>query len=423
MLGHVVDTARALEPASVIVVHGHGAEQVKTIHPDADLKWVLQQPQLGTGHAVAQALPHCAEDGIVLVLYGDVPLIRPETLHPLVSAANDDALALLTVELPDPRGYGRIVRNSDNAVVRIVEEKDASAAERQIRECNTGFLAASSARLSEWVASLGNDNAQGEYYLTDVIGCAVAAGVPVMTTSVVQPAEVLGANDRIQLAALERAWQQRCAETLMLGGVSLADPARVDVRGSVVTGTDCSLDVNVVLEGQVTLGADVKIGPNCLIRDAVLEDGCVIHANSVIESAHIGPDCQVGPYARLRPGTRLSQGARVGNFVETKNSVLGPGTKVNHLSYVGDATVGANVNVGAGTITCNYDGANKHPTEIGDGAFIGSNTALVAPVKVGAQATVGAGSTVARDVPDQTLIVERSKPRLIGSWARPAKKK
>jgi bifunctional UDP-N-acetylglucosamine pyrophosphorylase/glucosamine-1-phosphate N-acetyltransferase len=423
MLSHVVDTSRALGAEQTLVVHGHDGERVKAVCSAADLQWVLQEPQLGTGHAVAQALRQCPAAAIILVLYGDVPLIRADSLQPLVTAATAGGLGLLTVTLADPSGYGRIVRDADGRVLRIVEEKDTSTRERRIGECNTGFLAAPAAKLRGWIASLNNDNAQGEYYLTDIVAMAVTAGEQVTAIPVSDESEVLGANDRIQLAALERAWQRRCARSLMLGGVSLADPARVDVRGQVETGMDCSIDVNVVLEGHVEIGSDVRIGPNCLIRDSVLEDGCVIHANSTIESSRVGPRCQVGPYARLRPGTRLLSDARVGNFVETKNSVLGRGTKVNHLSYVGDAQLGEGVNVGAGTITCNYDGANKHRTTIGDGAFIGSNAALVAPVSVGRGAMVGAGSTVSRDVPDQALVVVRGKARTIQGWKRPSKRK
>ncbi len=424
MLAHVLDTAGALGAAHRVVVYGHRGEAVRmAFAAEPGVAWVEQAEQLGTGHAVAQCLPAVDPDGIVLVLYGDVPLIRTTTLEPLLASARKGYLGLLTAELADPTGYGRIVRDHLGQVERIVEEKDASAEQRRIHEVNTGILAAPASRLASWVRDLRNDNAQGEYYLTDVIEMAVQAGVGVEAHTVLDPEEVQGVNDRVQLAHLERVHQARVAASLMRQGVTLRDPARVDVRGRVSTGRDVIIDINVVLEGRVELGDGVVIGPNVVLRDAVVEAGAVIHASSVVEEAAVGPGAQVGPFARLRPGARLAAGAKVGNFVEIKKATVGPGAKVNHLSYVGDAEIGAEVNVGAGTITCNYDGANKYRTVLEDGAFIGSNTALVAPVRVGRGATVGAGSTLTRDVPPDTLAVARARQELVGGWQRPVKGK
>ena len=422
MLSHVIDTARQLEPTVVRVVVGHGADAVRDTLSESPVRWVTQDQQLGTGHAVEQALPGLHDDAVVLVLYGDVPLVRAETLRPLIRVAESGHLGLLTVDLQNPTGYGRILRDTSQAVTRIVEEKDASETERLVSECNTGILAAPCALLRDWLSRMGNDNAQGEYYLTDIIAMAVADGVGIVTTRAPEASEVLGANDRIQLAQLERTLQARLVRSLMLNGATLLDPARVDVRGEVSTGPDCLIDVNVVFEGRVVLGADVRIGANCVIRDCVIGDGTDIQPHCVLDSAHLGRDCRIGPYARLRPDTHLADRVHVGNFVEIKKSELGPGSKANHLSYVGDSTVGAGVNVGAGTITCNYDGANKHHTVIGDGAFIGSNTALVAPVEVGPGATIGAGSTVSQDVPAGALAVTRVKQRILSGWHRPKKR-
>ena len=421
MLAHVVEVASELCPERTLVVHGHGGEQVRKACSELDVEWVAQQQQLGTGHAVSQALPYCGTDSVVLVLYGDVPLIRAETLRPLVESARSGALALLTVRLADPQGYGRILRDDGDHVVGIVEQKDADPEQQLIEECNTGILAAPASALRTWVTALDNQNSQGEYYLTDVIAMASGENHQVVARTVSDHSEVLGANDRIQLAILERSLQKRYAQDLMLAGATLADPARVDVRGQVTVGKDCVIDVNVIFEGRVQIGEQVRIGPHCVVRDCVLEDGCQIHAHCVLESAHVGRGCQVGPFARLRPGAELAATARVGNFVEIKNSRLGEGAKANHLSYIGDAEVGRDANVGAGTITCNYDGANKHRTRIGERAFIGSNTALVAPVEVGAGATIGAGSTISRDVPADTLAVERGRLRTIEGWSRPRK--
>jgi bifunctional UDP-N-acetylglucosamine pyrophosphorylase/glucosamine-1-phosphate N-acetyltransferase len=422
MVAHAIDTANRLHAGAIHVVIGHGGDAVRSALSAENADWVTQDEQLGTGHAVEQAMPGLSDEGVVLVLYGDVPLVRPETLQPLIAAARGGALGLLTVELADPTGYGRVLRDGAGAVTRIVEEKDATDSERGVRECNTGILAAPSGALRAWLSALDNDNVQGEYYLTDIIAMAVADGMAVATSLAPDASEVMGANNRVQLAALERAMQARHAERLMLGGATLIDPARVDVRGEVSTGPDCLIDVNVILEGRVQLGANVRIGSNCVIRDCEIGDGTEILPNCVLESARVGRDCRVGPYARLRPDARLSDQVHVGNFVEIKKSTLGVGSKANHLTYIGDSEVGNGVNVGAGTITCNYDGANKHRTIIEDGAFIGSNTALVAPVRIGAGATTGAGSAVSQDVPADSLAVTRVKQRNLKGWQRPKKK-
>lgn len=421
LLTHVIEAAQALQPAGVAVVYGHGGEQVPAAIAVPEIRWVLQQQQLGTGHAVMQALPLIPDDHLVLILYGDVPLIRSETLRRLVEDASRGALALLTVKLVDPIGYGRIVRGEDGAVRRIVEQKDASVAELAINECNTGLLAAPAARLKQWLGRLRNDNAQGEYYLTDAVGMAVAEGLPVQAIVVNDADEVAGVNDRAQLAALERALQGRRARALMQAGLSLADPARFDLRGQLSFGRDCAIDVNVVLSGRVVLGNRVQIGPNCVIHNSEIGDDTIIEPNSVIDSARIGADCRVGPFARLRPGSELDEKAKIGNFVEVKAAVLRRGAKVNHLSYIGDAEVGRDANIGAGTITCNYDGANKHRTVIGAGAFIGSGTNLVAPVTVGDGATIGAGSTITRDAPAEQLTLTRAPQKTLSGWQRPSK--
>ncbi len=422
MLHHVMDTARTLGAEGIHGVIGHGADQVKAVTPAADVTWALQEQQLGTGHAVAQALPVVPDGAVVLVLYGDVPLINPETLVALVSRVNQQSLGLLTVDLANPDGYGRILRNEQGKVIAIVEQKDATESQKAICEVNTGILAVTSDHLKRWLPQLSNSNAQGEYYLTDIIAMAAGEG---MTIEVAQPSheqEVQGVNNRLQLSMLER-WYQRCeAERLMTEGATLADPDRIDVRGNLTVGQDVLIDVNVVFEGEVTLGNNVSIGPNCLIRDARLADNVTVHANSVIEGADVAEQCQIGPFARLRPGTRLARTAKVGNFVETKKAEVGEGSKINHLSYVGDATLGCNVNVGAGTITCNYDGVNKFQTVLGDNVFVGSNTALVAPVSVAADAVIGAGSTITTDVAEKDLAVARGRQRNIKGWKRPEKK-
>lgn len=422
MLHHVIDTARQLGAAGIHTVIGHGAEQVRTATAQSDLSWVLQEQQLGTGHAVAQALPQLPDDASVLVLYGDVPLTRRETLENLISQVSEQSLALLTVNLDNPDGYGRILRDQDGRVTAIVEQKDASAAQQQISEVNTGILAVSAGHLKDWLPRLSNSNAQGEYYLTDIIAMAVAYGLEVKVSQPANPFEVQGVNNRIQLAELERWYQAREAERLMTEGATLADPARVDVRGELTIGNDVLIDVNVIFEGRVTLGSNVSIGPGCLIRDATIADGADIKANSVIEGAIVGAHAQVGPFARLRPGTELAANTKVGNFVETKKALVGEGSKINHLSYVGDAELGRNVNVGAGTITCNYDGVNKFRTVIGDDVFVGSNNSLVAPVTIDKGATLGAGSTITRDVGEGELAVARGRQRNIDNWDRPVRK-
>ena len=424
LLDHVLATASRLGAATRLVVYGHGGEAVKAAFADEkDVIWVEQTEQLGTGHAVAQAIPSLDAAGVVLVLYGDVPLIQPETLDPLVAEARQGRLALLTVELADPSGYGRIVRDDQGRVQRIVEEKDATPSERCLCEINTGILAVSTDKLQGWVAELDNDNAQGEYYLTDIIALAVRDDVPVEAFSVTEPAEVQGVNDRKQLAELERFYQSQQAEALLLSGATLLDPARVDIRGAVITGKDVIIDVNVVFEGVVRLGDRVRVGPCCVLRDAIIGDDVEIFSHCRIESAEVGTGAQIGPFARLRPDARLAAGVHIGNFVEIKKTSIGPGSKVNHLTYIGDAEIGSNVNVGAGTITCNYDGANKHKTVIDDNAFIGSNSSLVAPVRIGKGATVGAGSSVSRDVPDGSLCLTRAPRKEVANWARPVKPK
>ncbi|WP_417313046.1 bifunctional UDP-N-acetylglucosamine diphosphorylase/glucosamine-1-phosphate N-acetyltransferase GlmU [Ectopseudomonas khazarica] len=421
MLGHVIATARSLQPSSIQVVIGHGADTVRERLAAADLNFVIQAEQLGTGHAVAQALPQLGAE-TVLILYGDVPLIESATLERLLALVSDDQLGLLTVELADPTGYGRIVRDDNGVVQAIVEHKDANDAQRAIREGNTGILAVPGKRLGDWLGRLSNSNAQGEYYLTDVIAMAVADGLIVATEQAADEMEVLGANDRIQLAQLERHYQQRAACRLMAQGVTLRDPQRFDLRGEVTVGRDVLIDVNVILEGRVVIEDDVQIGPNCVIRDSVLRKGAIVKANSHLEGAEMGEGADCGPFARLRPGTRLGARAHVGNFVELKNAVLGEGAKAGHLSYLGDAEIGARSNIGAGTITCNYDGANKSRTVMGEDVFIGSNSALVAPVNLGDRATTGAGSVVTSDVPADTLAVGRAKQRNIEGWKRPTKK-
>jgi bifunctional UDP-N-acetylglucosamine pyrophosphorylase/glucosamine-1-phosphate N-acetyltransferase len=421
LLGHVIDCARALEPAEIVVVYGHGGDTVRDAFADQpDLRWALQAEQLGTGHAVQQAMPLLEQADHVLVLYGDVPLTRPETLRALVDKARD-SFGLLTLTLDDASGYGRIVRNDGGRVQRIVEQKDATPEELAIREINTGIMFMPRAQLATWLQGLSNDNAQGEYYLTDVLAMAVADGFDIQVSQPASPDEAEGVNNRRQLAALERAYQARLADALMTAGVTLRDPDRVDVRGTLRHGRDCTFDVNVVFEGEVELGDEVSIGPNCLLRDVRVASGTVIDANCVLEQADVGPGCRIGPFARLRPQAHLVGGAHIGNFVEVKKSTIGQGSKVNHLSYVGDSDIGAGVNVGAGTITCNYDGANKHLTVIGDGAFIGSNTALVAPVSVGANATIGAGSVVTKDAPADKLTLTRARQVSL-KWQRPTKK-
>ncbi|WP_372994381.1 bifunctional UDP-N-acetylglucosamine diphosphorylase/glucosamine-1-phosphate N-acetyltransferase GlmU [Marinobacter sp.] len=421
MLHHVIATAKQLGAKKIHTVIGHGADKVREATDEASVNWVTQSEQLGTGHAVAQALPDLPADARVLVLYGDVPLTRHETLESLVGTLDDNTLGLLTVTMDNPQGYGRIVRNAEGDVQSIVEQKDASTEQQTIREVNTGILAVSAKHLKSWLPTLSNSNAQGEYYLTDIIAMAVAQGLRVSVSQPENPYEVQGVNNRLQLAELERWFQRQQADRLMTEGATLADPARVDVRGDLSIGNDLWIDVNVVFEGKVSLGSNVSIGPGCVIKDASIADGTEIKANSVIESATIGANAQIGPFARIRPGTELAANTKVGNFVETKKAIVGEGSKINHLSYVGDATLGRNVNVGAGTITCNYDGVNKYRTVIGDGVFVGSNTSLVAPVTIEAEATIGAGSTITRDVAENELAVARGRQRNISGWEKPKK--
>ncbi len=423
MVQHVIDTAGQIEAANLHVVIGHGADQVTSLLASQSVQVALQAEQLGTGHAVAQAMSAVADNGITLVLYGDVPLIQLETLQQLVSLAVQDRLALLTVQLEDPTGYGRIVRKADTGEVQaIVEHKDASPEQLSITEVNTGILALPSAYLKQWLPQLSSNNAQGEYYLTDIIAMAAAEQVRISALQPLAEQEVQGVNNRVQLAELERWYQLQQAQALMLAGVTLADPARIDLRGTLTTGQDVFIDVNCVFEGEVVLGDNVVIEPNCCLKNTTIGAGSHIKANSVLESAVLDSDCDVGPYARLRPGTQLAANAKIGNFVETKKAVVGEGSKINHLSYVGDAVLGRGVNVGAGTITCNYDGVNKSLTEIGDGAFIGSNSSLVAPVQIGSMATVGAGSTITKNVASEALAVTRAKQAQVDQWPRPQKK-
>ncbi|SFX40289.1 bifunctional UDP-N-acetylglucosamine diphosphorylase/glucosamine-1-phosphate N-acetyltransferase GlmU [Marinospirillum alkaliphilum] len=423
LAGHVVDTARSLQAERIHLVVGHGAEQVREQLAAVDVDFVEQLQQLGTGHAVLQALPRLNPANRVLILYGDVPLIRTETLQQLLDQVSDSSIGLLTVHLDNPTGYGRILRNEQQQVVAIVEQKDATPEQLAIQEVNTGILAVTAAQLQRWLPRLGNDNAQGEYYLTDIIGMAHRENTRIHTVHPQSSAEVEGVNNRLQLAALERVYQREQAEQLMTVGVTLADPARIDIRGHLSTARDVFIDVGCVFEGNVELAEGVEVGPYCVLKNARLGPGVKLASHSVIEDAELMGDNQVGPFARLRPGTRLESGARIGNFVETKKALIHQGAKVNHLSYIGDAEVGARANIGAGTITCNYDGVNKHRTLIGAGAFIGSNTSLVAPVEIGCGATIGAGSTITRDVEDQALAVTRAKQLQKANWPRPAKLK
>ena len=421
LLQHVVDTARKLAPSAIHVVYGHGGEQVQAALSHEALGWALQAEQKGTGHAVAQAMPAIPDDHLVLVLYGDVPLVREQTLRELVGLAAAGPLALLTVKLDDPTGYGRILRDADGHVRAIVEQKDATPEQLAVREGNTGVLALGAAALGRYLGQLRSDNAQGEFYLTDVIGMAVDDGLQVAPLVAQTESEVLGVNDKLQLAQLEGVYRRQCAEVAMRAGATLVDPARFDQRGELLLGRDVFIDVNVVFEGRVTLGDRVRIGPHCVLRDVSIEADTQIFSHCVLDHAEIGPRCQVGPFARLRPGAKLAAEVHIGNYVEVKNSQIGFGSKANHLTYLGDATVGAKVNVGAGTITCNYDGVNKSRTVIEDGAFIGSGAMLVAPVTIGADATTGAGSTLTKNAPAGKLTLSRARQTTIDGWQRPAK--
>jgi bifunctional UDP-N-acetylglucosamine pyrophosphorylase/glucosamine-1-phosphate N-acetyltransferase len=422
LLGHVVSRARTLNPSSVHVVYGHGGEAVRAALAKENLQWALQAEQLGTGHAVMQAMPNVADDELVLVLYGDVPLIRAETLRLLIDAAGAKAMSLLTVLLDNPAGYGRIVRNARGAIQKIVEQKDASKAQLRIREGNSGIMAVPAKLLRRWLGKLRNANAQGEFYLTDVIAMAVKDKVTVTPLIAPTVAEVLGVNDKAQLAELEGMHRAMCARELMIAGATLADPARIDVRGDVSVGRDVFLDANVLLEGKVTLGDRVRIGPNVVLRDVSIGADSVIHPNSVLEQSELGTGCVIGPYARVRPASKLGNNVHIGNFVELKKTEIADGSKANHLTYLGDAVIGKGVNVGAGTITCNYDGVNKSTTTIEDGAFIGSGNMLVAPVRIGKDATTGAGSTISKDAPEGRLTLSRARQMTLEGWKRPEKK-
>ena len=421
LLAHVIDCSKAVRADAICVVYGFGGDQVQAAFDGERLDWALQEEQLGTGHAVMQAMPQVSGTHRVLVLAGDVPLLTPRTLEQLLETCPDDDLGLLTVDMQNPYGYGRIIREG-GAVQRIVEEKDATEAERQIAEINTGVMCMPAKRLEGWLSRLSTGNSQGEYYLTDVIGMAVADGVVVHGIKAASEEEVMGINDKRQLAQAERALQLRQVEELMVAGVGFADPARIDIRGTLKCGRDVFIDANVVFEGNVTLGDNVHIESNNVIRDCEIGAGTIIHPNCHLESSTMGPNCEIGPFARMRPGTELADHVKVGNFVEIKKSQVASGSKVNHLTYIGDTVMGKKVNVGAGTITCNYDGANKHLTTIGDGAFIGSGVQLVAPVEIGAGATIGAGSTISRQAPADKLTVARGKQFTVDSWKRPVKK-
>ncbi len=421
MVQHVINAANAVNAETINLVYGYGGEKLQQSITDKSLTWVLQQDQLGTGHAVAQAIPEIADSDTVLILYGDVPLISSSTLQNLLATKPENGIALLTVVLDNPTGYGRILKEGEN-VIGIREHKDASELEKLINEVNTGIMAVNGEQLKVWLSNLSNDNAQGEYYLTDIIEMAHHDGVSIVTAQPSNVMEVEGANNRIQLAALEREYQRLQAEQLMIDGATLLDPARVDVRGNVRIGSDVVIDINVIFEGTVVLGDGVEIGANCILKDCTVGANTVVKPNSMIDSSDVGADCTLGPYARLRPDSRMMDNSHVGNFVEMKKSTLGEGSKANHLTYLGDAEIGKKVNIGAGTITCNYDGANKFKTIINDGAFIGSNSSLVAPVTIGTTATVGAGSTINKDVDSEVLAVARGKQIAIKGWKRPQKK-
>jgi bifunctional UDP-N-acetylglucosamine pyrophosphorylase/glucosamine-1-phosphate N-acetyltransferase len=422
LLAHVLDSARALSPQKICVVYGYGGEAVPKAINDENLTWVQQVPQLGTGHALMQTLPHLDEEGVTLVLYGDVPLTRVETLERLISTAGKGTLALLTVEMADPSGYGRIVRDEAGQVIAIIEEKDASEIQRQIRETNTGIMVIPNEYLHDWLHNLENNNAQKEYYLTDIVAMAVRDGVKVEAAHPDHAWETIGINSKMQLTTLERIFQNESAQRLLEQGVTLADPSRTDVRGQLTCGTDVMIDIDCIFEGRVELGDGVKVGAHCILKNVRIAAGSAIAPFSLIEDTEIGKNCRIGPYARIRPGTRLDNDVHIGNFVEVKNSAIASGSKANHLSYIGDAVVGKSVNIGAGTITCNYDGANKYQTIIEDDVFVGSDTQLVAPVTVAQGSTIGAGSTITRDTPAQKLTLSRVKQMSIEGWQRPVKK-
>ncbi|MGP1834889.1 bifunctional UDP-N-acetylglucosamine diphosphorylase/glucosamine-1-phosphate N-acetyltransferase GlmU [Shewanella frigidimarina] len=420
MVQHVIDTANSLGSSAIQLVYGYGADKLQAALGEQALNWVLQAEQLGTGHAVAQANPNINDDDTVLILYGDVPLIQQSTLEALLAVRPTNGLAILTVNLPNPTGYGRIVREQGK-VVGIIEQKDANAEQLAIKEVNTGIMAVPGKQLKAWLNRLSNNNAQGEYYLTDIIAMANADGVEITTSQPQSAIEVEGANNRVQLAQLERAYQARAAEKMMLEGANLRDPARIDIRGDVTVGMDVMIDVNVIFQGKVTLGNNVTIGAGAILIDCDIADNAEIKPYTIVEGAKLGKAASAGPFARLRPGAELKEDAHIGNFVEIKKSVLGKGSKAGHLAYLGDAQIGAGVNIGAGTITCNYDGANKFITTIEDGVFVGSDTQLVAPVTIGKNATLGAGSTITKDVAENELVITRVKQRHITGWQRPIK--
>lgn len=424
LLAHVLATAEALTVSQCVVVYGHGGDMVLDSFSDLPhLVWAEQAEQKGTGHAVLVALPQLDATGKTLILYGDVPLTSVATLRQLVdSVRGPDTMALLTAQLDNPSGYGRIVRDAEGQVLRIVEQKDASPEEQAIHEINTGIYCVPNALLHQWLPGLRNDNAQGEYYLTDIVALAAREGVHIQTAQPAHLWEIEGVNDKLQLATLERIHQRNQAEALLCAGVTLIDPARFDLRGELSHGMDVHIEPNVIIEGRVELGSNVLIGANCQLRNCVIGDNVIIKPNSLIEDARVGQGAEVGPFARLRPGTLLGENVHIGNFVEVKKSILGAGTKANHLAYLGDADIGSGVNIGAGSITCNYDGANKHKTVIGDDAFIGTNSSLIAPVTIGKGATTGAGSAISRNVPDNTLAVARGKQVVLEGWQRPRKK-
>ncbi|MDW7598109.1 MAG: bifunctional UDP-N-acetylglucosamine diphosphorylase/glucosamine-1-phosphate N-acetyltransferase GlmU [Nitrosomonadaceae bacterium] len=423
LISHVLATARTLLPGKICVVYGYGGELVPQVINDDELIWVKQDPQMGTGHALLQTLPHLDSNGVTLVLYGDVPLTSVETLKKLIATSAESILALLTLELDDPSGYGRIVRSSEgHGVIAIVEEKDASESEHQICEINTGIMVVPNQFLHNWLPKLENKNSQKEYYLTDIVKMAVTDGVKVDATHPEHAWETLGINSKVQLAALERIYQDETAGRLLDQGVTLSDPSRINIRGQLFCGSDVSIDINCIFEGAVQLGDGVRVGANCILKNTKIQAGTQIAPFSLIEDAEIGKDCRIGPYARIRPGTHLSDEVHIGNFVEIKNSSISTGSKANHLSYIGDSIVGKNVNIGAGTITCNYDGANKHQTIIEDNVFIGSDTQLIAPVTVAKGATIGAGSTITKTAPPESLTLSRAKQMSISNWKRPVKK-
>jgi bifunctional UDP-N-acetylglucosamine pyrophosphorylase/glucosamine-1-phosphate N-acetyltransferase len=423
LLTHVYHGARTLNPDSIYIVYGYGGDEVCESLPALDVEWVEQAEQLGTGHAVQQVIPNIDDDNLVLVLYGDVPLITNDTLKALVETGRSSGFSLLTAFLEEPRGYGRIIRDENGRMLRIVEEKDASPEEKAINEINTGFMVVKASLLKPWLKKLGNDNAQKEYYLTDIIEIAVSEGSEIETLQPGSEIEIYGVNDRAQLSQMERYYQLIQSHELMRQGVTIFDPARFDLRGDLEVGQDVEIDINVLLEGRNRIGKNVRIGPNCIIKDTVIGNDVEIKANCVIENAVIGNACQIGPFSRIRPDAVLEDHVHVGNFVELKKSTIGHGTKINHLSYVGDSEVGMNVNIGAGTITCNYDGANKHKTIIGDNVFIGSDTQLVAPVTVKNGATIAAGTTVCRDVEEDALAISRTEQKVVKKWKRPGKTK